>query len=67
MSEPLPCAECGADAMRRVVQTCDLTDGLHIKRLAHYRCSACGARFFDDAAMHMIQAARREPALLPAD
>jgi transposase-like protein len=44
--------------MVRVVETCRLADGLTVKRLAHYKCESCGSRFFDDDAMHHIQAAR---------
>ncbi len=44
--------------MARVVETCRLEDGVAVKRLSHYKCQACGARFFDDAAMHAIQTAR---------
>jgi len=44
--------------MARVVETCRLEDGAVVKRLDHYRCQACGARFFDDAAMHVIQTVR---------
>jgi transposase-like protein len=41
-----------------VVETCRLADGPTVKRLRHYRCRSCGARFFDDAAMHRIQQER---------
>jgi len=44
--------------MARVVETCRLEDGVTVKRLGHYKCQACGGRFFDDEAMHAIQAAR---------
>jgi len=44
--------------MTCVVETCRLDDGVTVKRLSHYKCEACGARFFDDDAMHAIQAAR---------
>ena len=44
--------------MVRVVETCRLEDGLLVKKLAHYKCSSCGSRFFDDDAMHRIQAVR---------
>ena len=57
ISEPLPCPDCGT-AMVTVVETCRLADGLTVKRLRHYRCRSCGARFFDDAAMHRIQQQR---------
>lgn len=57
-SETLPCPECGAAAMVKVVENCQLDGGLSIKRLAHYKCSDCGERFFDDEAMRRIQAER---------
>jgi transposase-like protein len=44
--------------MVRVVETVRLVDGLTVKKLAHYKCQSCGSRFFDDDAMHAIQAAR---------
>ena len=59
-SETLPCPECGKAAMVRVVETVRLADGLTVKKLAHYKCRSCGSRFFDDEAMHAIQAARTE-------
>ncbi len=46
--------------MVSVVETCHLSDGLTVKRLRHYRCRSCGARFFDDAAMHRIQQQRAD-------
>ncbi len=58
ISEPLPCPECGKTEMVSVVETCRLADGLAVKRLRHYRCRSCGARLFDDAAMHRIQQER---------
>jgi predicted RNA-binding Zn-ribbon protein involved in translation (DUF1610 family) len=57
-SEALPCPECGKTQMIRVVETCRLTDGLTVKKLGHYKCRSCGSRFFDNDAMHEIQAAR---------
>ena len=57
-SERLPCPECGAIQMIRVVETARLADGLTLKKLAHYKCGSCGSRFFDDDAMHAIQRAR---------
>ncbi|MBI2438134.1 MAG: hypothetical protein HYV36_04895 [Lentisphaerae bacterium] len=44
--------------MSRTVENCRLDDGLFIKRLRHFKCRACGARFFDDDAMHCIQSHR---------
>ena len=57
-SEALPCPECGKTQMIRVVETCRLADGLTVKKLGHYKCRSCGSRFFDNDAMHEIQAAR---------
>jgi DNA-directed RNA polymerase subunit M/transcription elongation factor TFIIS len=57
-SERLPCPECGRLQMVHVVETARLADGSAVKRLTHYKCRACGSRFFDDDAMHVIQAAR---------
>jgi predicted RNA-binding Zn-ribbon protein involved in translation (DUF1610 family) len=56
--EPLPCPECGAVRLTRVVENCRLDDGLVVARLRHYKCQACGARLFDDDAMHRVQASR---------
>ena len=64
-SESLPCPECGAEAMRLVVETCHLGDGSQVPRLRHFRCKACGARFFTDEAMDAIQS-RRAKATRPA-
>ena len=58
MSEPLPCPECGAVQMVRTVENCPLEEGLVVRRLRHFKCESCGARFFDDDAMHRIQTER---------
>ena len=63
MSEPLPCPDCGAARLVRSVETCRLADGLAVKRLRHFRCRACGARFFDDQAMGRIKAERAKACL----
>ena len=63
ISEPLPCPECGEVQMAPTVESCRLGDGLTVKKLRHYKCKSCGARFFDDDAMHQIQAAREERAV----
>ena len=60
ISEPLPCPQCEKTEMVSVTETCRLADGLIVKRLRYYRCRSCGARFFDDAAMHRIQRQRAE-------
>jgi len=57
-SEALPCPECGKTQMIHIVETCRLADGLTVKKLGYYKCRSCGSRFFDDDAMHGIQAAR---------
>ena len=44
--------------MVRTVENCRLDDGLRVIRLRHFKCQACGARFFDDDAMHRIQSER---------
>ena len=63
--EPFVCSECGETSMVSVVENCRLADGLTIKKLRHYRCRSCGARLFDDAAMHRIQQERAErPAIV---
>ena len=65
IAEPLPCPEWGKVRMAQPVETCRLADGLTVKRLRHYKCRSCGARFFDDDAMHSIQfvrASRATPA-----
>lgn len=48
--------------MVHVVEDCQLDDGLSVKRLAHFKCGACGAHFFDDEAMHRIQDERTKQA-----
>ncbi len=57
-SEVLPCPECGKTQMIHIVETCRLADGLTVKKLGHYKCHSCGSRFFNDDAIHEIQAAR---------
>jgi transcriptional regulator NrdR family protein len=58
MCEPLPCADCGAEAVRLVIESCRLADGVQMPRLQHYRCHACGTRFFTDEAMDEIRSFR---------
>ena len=58
MSDSLPCPECGAMQMVQTIENCHLQDGLTMKRLRHFKCQACDARFFDDEAMGRIQAER---------
>ncbi len=45
-----------------VVEDCDLSGGRLIKQLRHTRCTSCGERFFDVAAMTIIEAARKPSA-----
>ena len=58
ISEPLLCPDCGKVELVTVVETCRLADGLTVQKLRHYKCRSCGARLFDDAAMHRIQQQR---------
>jgi hypothetical protein len=44
--------------MVQTTAACRLADGLRIGRLRYLQCRSCGARFFDDDAMHAIQSAR---------
>jgi len=64
--EPFPCPECGKIEMVQVVENCKLHEGTIVRRLQHYKCSACGARFFDDDAMHRIQEIRNKKMLAHA-
>lgn len=58
MNKKIPCPDCGAVEMIGVIETCRLEDGFTLSKLPHYKCQSCGARFFDDAAMHQIQKER---------
>lgn len=49
--------------MSQTIENCRFDDGLVIKRLRHFKCSACGARFFDDDAMHCIHSHREKQSL----
>ncbi len=60
ISEPFPCPERGKVEVVSVVETCRLADGLTVKRLRHYKCRSCGARLFEDAAIHRIQEERAD-------
>lgn len=59
-AEPLPCSECGETRLVSTVENCRLEDGLTIRRLRHFKCLSCDARFFDTAAMHRIQEERKK-------
>ena len=58
----LPCPMCGRRTLANVVEDCVLSAGRLVKRLPHVRCSSCGERFFDVAAMAMIEATAHRPA-----
>jgi YgiT-type zinc finger domain-containing protein len=55
---PLPCPECGAEALVRVQGDCTLLDGTVVRNLSRYHCSNCGADVFDRAAMREIRKQR---------
>ncbi len=52
--------------MATTVENCRTEDGLAVRRLRHLKCTACGARFFDDEAMHRIQSERTKHSLAHA-
>ena len=66
ISEPLPCPACDETAVVRTQEDCQLEDGLAVKALEHFKCSTCGARFFDDVAIHRVQAERARQSLAHA-
>ena len=66
MSEPFPCAECGAMQMAYTVANFRTEDGLMVQRLKHLKCGACGACFFDDTAVLRIQTERAKQSLAHA-
>ena len=51
----LPCPECGALAMVRVKKVMRFSDGLVVPKLDRFQCGECGANFFDDDAMGVIE------------
>ncbi len=57
-SDLLPCPECGELQMGHVTETCKMADGFVVENLSHLKCRSCGARFFDDTAMHVIESMR---------
>jgi transcription elongation factor Elf1 len=61
--ESLPCPECGKIKMHKTSEDCVLGDGLKVKKIDHYKCNACGAMFFDDDGMHIIQSIRSSVAI----
>jgi len=52
----LPCPLCGRRALADVVEDCALSGGRLVRRLRHVRCTSCGERYFDVAAMATIEA-----------
>ena len=66
-SKPYPCPECGATAMKETTAAFALSDGIRVDNCKHFECTVCGARFFSDDAMHMIQDFRlKHGSTLPA-
>lgn len=55
-----PCPECNKVTMKRIQSDCILNDGTFIPNLEYYYCSSCHAKFYDDAAMEIIELARQE-------
>ncbi len=55
----MSCPECGKKAMRRASGPCELLDGTLIPELERFHCFACGADFFDDEAMGVIEKFRQ--------
>ena len=51
---------------RRVLFTEKAEGCLSAKRLRHFKCRACGARLYDDDAMHRIQSERAKHTLAHA-
>jgi len=41
--------------MARVKKTMRFSDGLVVPKLERFQCRVCGANFFDDAAMDVIE------------
>ena len=56
--EPIPCPECGQLAMKKIKANCTLSDGTIIPDLEYFYCSSCHSKFYDDAAMAMIEKKR---------
>jgi hypothetical protein len=46
------------ESLTLALEDCRLDDGLCVRRLRHFKCQACGARSFDDDAVHRIQPER---------
>ena len=45
--------------MACVVEALRLENGVTVENLRFHRCRSCGSRFYDDDAVHRIQAARK--------
>jgi hypothetical protein len=52
--------------MAEAVGNCSVGHGVSVKRLRHFRCRACGAKFYDDDAVHRIQSERAKHSLARA-
>ena len=60
---PAPCPECGKTALDYFEGPCKLGSGREIKRLRRLQCDSCGADFFDDAAMAVLEEANQSSAM----
>ena len=58
----LSCPTCGKKKLIDVVEDVTLSRGRFVPKLAHARCTACGERLFDPAAMEKIEALRKRAA-----
>ena len=52
--------------LAQTVGNCRIDDCLSVKRLRHFKCRACGARLYDDDAMHRSQRERAKRTLARA-
>ncbi|MCX7044525.1 MAG: YgiT-type zinc finger protein [Candidatus Sumerlaeota bacterium] len=57
--DTFPCPECDKKTIAKVIEDYREEDGFVVKRLKHFKCRSCGARFFDDDAMQHIEDQRR--------
>lgn len=55
----MSCPECGKKNMRRANGPCQLLDGTLVPELERFHCFSCGAEFFDDVAMGVIDKFRK--------
>jgi YgiT-type zinc finger domain-containing protein len=56
----LSCPTCGKKKLIDVVEDVTLSRGRFVPKLAHSRCTACGERLFDPAAMDKIESLRHK-------